>query len=364
MGLNSYYEIHAENHYEMGVALGRKFEKPIYCAVRELRRNHKIEDSWYKSIYERGFEMVEKNLPKVAAELKGYAAGAKVKRDEMWWIAMGYDVDNICDNHDWICRPRNHCTTVITNGGLLIGHNEDDCPESEDTLCIVKKTLPDLTILDLYYAGGLGGNSISINSHGYVHSVNSLPNSAYRVGLPRDLIARWISETGQPKARCSEMVDMPRMSGYSHNVVSLDGKVCNIESCAKTADFAEEKSPYCHTNHFLREIEACWHNEDVCTSIRRHRRAEYLAKQHETMELSHMKELLSDTLGWGDEQIFNENTIGRVIVDLQDPDALKAHIWLSRDADRDVDCDTDSDVEKYATENWRTYEISFMGRNR
>lgn len=360
MGLNIYHEINAENHHKLGLALGKEFEKPIYCAVRELCRKHKIEDSWYMAIYESGIKMVEKNLPKVAEELKGYAKGAKVKLHEMWWIAMGYDIDNICDNQDWICRPRNHCTTVIANGGLLIGHNEDDSPESADTLFIVKRILPELTILELYYAGGLGGNSISINSRGYVHSVNSLNHSAYREGLPRDLIARWISEAGQPKAYYSQMKDMPRMSGYSHNMVSLEGKVWNIESCAEKAGLAEEKSPYCHTNHFLRKIEGCWPDEDVCASIRRYRRAEYLAKQHETMTLSHMKELLSDTLGWGDEQIFNENTIGRVIVDLE---ALKAHIWLSRDADRDTDCDTDSDTDKYAYDNWRTYDISFMRGN-
>ncbi len=244
MDLNIYHEINADNHYEMGLALGQEFQQPIYCAVRELRRRHDIRDRWYMNIYERGIKMVEENLPQVAEELKGYARGAQVQCHEMWWIAMGYDMDNICDNHDWTYRPRNHCTTVIANGGLLIGHNEDDSPESADTLFIIKKSLPELTILDLYYAGGLGGNSIAINSRGYVHSVNSLPYSDYKEGLPRDLIARWISETGQPKAYFFQMEDMPRMSGYSHNMVSLEGKVCNIESCAEMAGFAEEKSPW------------------------------------------------------------------------------------------------------------------------
>lgn len=330
MSRKYYHKVEAKSHYDLGLKLGARFAKPIYCAVRDVKRNYDIHTRWYKKIFKRELERVGKAFPHVVQELVGYAKGADVELDEMWWTAIGDDIDNV------YC---NHCTTVVTNNGLLIGHNEDWSAECADELYIVKKSVPGLTILELYYAGGLGGNAISINSKGFVHAVNSLPQSPNGEGLPRDLIARWLSETGHPEADHQKMESLSRMSGYAHNIASPHRKIYSIESCAGNTHIRKRRSPFCHTNHFLRKIKGCPTCEDVTNSKQRRERAKELAKAR--MKVTEMKELLSDTVGRGNSAIFNENTIGRVVVDLE---SRKAHIWLLRDE----------------RSGWVTYDIRFL----
>ncbi len=346
MNRDSYYEVEAESRYHLGNKLGERFASTIHRELRKLKKKHHIQDAWYQSFYERAIERARREIPDVAEELEGYADGAEITLNEMWWLAMGYDINSIRHRHHGEGNGGNHCTTVITNNGLLVGHNEDDWPSTAEDLYVVKKMIPGRSILELYYAGGVGGNSISINSNGFIQAVNSLPDSKYREGLPCDLIARWLSETGNPEDDHQIMEQMTRMSGYSHNLVSYRGDVYNIESCAKKSvltELADLDLPFCHTNHFLQDIPECptdEDDEDVIASKNRYNKACELVKDH--MTVKEMRKLLSNDAGEDDNAIFNEGTIGRMIVDLE---LIEAHIWLYRDS----------------KSGWTTFDLRFMG---
>ena len=124
----------------------------------------------------------------------------------MWTVALD----------DELGGGREKCTTIITNSGRLINHNEDWEVGSEDRLCVVRKTVGRLTTLELFYKNTVGGNAVGINSRGFVHAVNEM-HAEKRLGVPRDLIARWLADSSSPEKDFWRFARMRRSSGGARN---------------------------------------------------------------------------------------------------------------------------------------------------
>lgn len=177
-------------------------------------------------------------------EMEGYAKGAGVDFLECWTRSL---------EDEFSFYRADHCTSIVTNDGKLISHNEDWANDAADEICVLQKTIGNLTLLELNYFNTLGGNSASINSYGYIHLINTLAHSDWQLGVPRNVIARFMSETKDPMQDFKRLASLKRATGYNHNIISMNGKMWNIESTAKAQMMIDLASPFVHTNHYLSE---------------------------------------------------------------------------------------------------------------
>ena len=91
------------------------------------------------------------------------------------------------------------CTTFVINNGQKLSPIMKIGKDSKNDIYILRKTIKDTTLLELYYYNTLGGISISINSFGLVQAINTLEHIDSQIGVPRNIIARWLSETKDPE---------------------------------------------------------------------------------------------------------------------------------------------------------------------
>ena len=313
----NYFEIAANTYYELGVQQGELFRDFVQESVWELRRegSQHARRNRLKSC----LAVTRKALPHVVEELEGYADGAQVSFDALWLLST--------ESEPFEAKAA-RCTTAVAHRGLLVGHNEDWDADEKDSICVMRKSIPPMTILELFYLNTLGGNALSVNSHGFVQAINTLTHTDEQIGVPRNMVARWLSETRSPDDDYKKLLRVRRDSGYSHNFVNTGGRIWNIECSATQQQLARPKSPFVHTNHFLtqlRRLQAADHSG----SANRYNRAS--SKMKDSMSVDAVKELLSDTSQGKDLSIFNRRTIARTIVDLQ---RMSLFIWLLREADR------------------------------
>lgn len=259
-------------------------------------------------------------FPHCVQEIEGYAAGAGVDFLELWTLSLEDEFSYYRDEH---------CTSVITNGGKLISHNEDWANDAADHICVLQKTIGDLTILELNYWTSLGGNSASINSHGYVQLINTLAHTDWQMGVPRNVIARFLSETSDPVKDFEKLRAIRRAAGYNHNIIDLNGNIWNIEATSKQCILSQPASPFVHTNHYLSEQLKPYEAQTGQTTFKRYEVATRRVKPH--MSRQELLELTSDDSQGSDLSIFNERTIARILIDLE---RKIASIWLRREAER------------------------------
>ena len=312
----NYYEITAYNHYDLGVQQGEMFAEDLRESVDELRADF----AWKtrRKAANAHLAITQKNFPHLIDELEGCADGAHIAFDDLWVLSTESEYPE---------AKIDRCTTVVTNHGALVAHNEDWEPDVEDGICVLRKTVGELTILELSYPGTLGGNSISVNSYGYIQAVNTLSHTDHQIGIPRNIVARWLSETKSPEKDYQRLCTMRRAGGYSHTFVSFGGKVWNMECSAAKQKLTQPKLPFVHTNHFLTELRTLEDTDNSCGTMNRYRRA--AARVKKSMSVCAARELMSDTSEDEILSIFNERTIARVIIDLE---ARKMHTWLLREA--------------------------------
>ncbi|MEK7211558.1 MAG: C45 family peptidase, partial [Patescibacteria group bacterium] len=308
--LKNYYEFTATNNFNLGLQMGRAFAHP--SRARLLR--YKKTGGWKKKIAaaEKVLALTEHQFPHLVEELRGYALGAKINFGDIWTVNLFED------------STGDKCTTIISNGGRLLGHSEDFDGAKND-IAVVKKTIGGLTILEIFYFNTLGGNAVSINSSGFVHAANSLFPADRQAGIPHNVIARWLSETKNPVADFARLKKISRDSGYNHNFINLRGQIFNIESTAKHALLSEVSSPFIHTNHYLSILKK-YEAYKKTSSFRRYD----FAKKHlaEKMTLQKIKYILGDVSEGKTNSIRNKETVGNVIIDLE---KRAAYIWLLRE---------------------------------
>jgi hypothetical protein len=259
----------------------------------------------------------QEHFPEYVEEIRGYAKGAGVDFLDLYTLSLEDEV-----NQDY---PENRCTTLITNNGGLIAHNEDWDKGSEDKICIVEKEIRGLKILELYYYNTLGGNSVSINSNGFVSCINSLSSKDTSIGLSKNVIARWLSETKDPEGDFKKLQELPRSLGYSGNIVK-NGKIWNIEYNSKSAVLTHPSSPFVHTNHYLTALSSSEANTNVNGTFNRYRIGTEKIKNK--MSIEEIEMLANDKTDGDVLSLMNERTIAKIIIDTNNN---FAKIWLLRE---------------------------------
>ena len=320
----NYYRVEAKTNYELGLRLGKIFKSAANSRVSKQRGK----PSWKRMVEasKKYLKITKHYFPQYIEELEGYAKGAGVNLYELWVLNM--ENPNI-----------DKCTTIVTNQGLLVSHNEDWGVGQEETISILQKTIGKLTIFELYYHNTLGGCSVSVNSYGYLQGINTLTHPEAQIGIPRNVVARFLSETDNPERDYQKLKTLPRELGYNHVIVNSQGKIWDIESTEKEAILLKPSSPFVHTNHFLSKLKTYERDDNLTGTFDRYRKAKELVKPW--MTETELMGLVSDTSEGKKVSIFNERTIGRMIVNFKE---RKAKVWLKREENL----------------GWVDYELDFL----
>lgn len=306
--------------------MGKKFADEARDAILEDTGRDKWEQRLKTS--EKLLNITKQYFPQYVEEMQGYAAGAGVNFLDLWTISMEGDADIEL-------RNQVKCTSVVTNQGKLLAHNEDhNTCGLQNTLCIVKKILKDITTLELFYYNTVGGTSVGINSHGFAQALNTLFDTKSQIGVPKNIIGRYLLETSDPQKDMEYVLTLPRASGYNHTIINKSGKVFAMELTIGPTEVFYPQTPYFHTNHLLTKPIPDYHGT-IC-------RLEVLKSiAKENMSVEEMKSLMSNTSKGADNSIMNERTVGSMIVDFEQNAAL---IRLLREDDK----------------GWVTYPLNFI----
>lgn len=314
----NFFTFSASTNFDLGLQLGETFRERTQESIAKGKENKDWEEKRTRSLdYLQKSEPV---FPQLVEEIKGYANGAGVDFIDLWTRSLEDEFDHY---------QQEKCTAVFTNNGLLVSHNEDWASNSQDNICVVKKSINGLTIFELFYFNTLGGNSISINSHGYVQSINTLSHSDWQIGIPRNVIARWLSETSDPEKDFEKLKSLKRSMGYNHVLVNLKGEIYNIECTSKQQELTKPLSPFVHTNHYtgtLKDTENKDIHETNSSTFNRYRKASSLVRSEITID--ELMILSSNQDEGPNQSILNERTIGKMIIDLENK---VAKVWLLRE---------------------------------
>lgn len=314
----NFFTFQADTNYELGLQLGSHFRSEVQAKMSVIVRD----EAWALTL-ERAKEYLvatEADFPQYVEEIRGYAKGAAVDFLEFWARSL---------EDEFSFFRGEHCTSIITNDGKLIAHNEDWATDAADQICIIQKTVDGLTIFELNYFLTLGGNSASINSHGFVQLINTLTHTDWQMGAPRNVIARFMSETGDPVRDFERLRSVKRSTGYNHTIIGLDGAMWNMETTAKHQVLLQPRSPFVHTNHYLSSQLSSFEAAVGATTRRRYEVASTRVQPH--MSVQQLMDVTNDTTQGPDLSIFNERTIARMIINLEQ---RVAHCWLAREADK------------------------------
>ncbi len=313
----NYFEITTKDNYDLGLQKGKLFGD----FARETFLQRKKEHNWIQKVEvaKLEFDITKNQFPQYIEEIEGYAKASNISLPEFWTISLEDDFDYTDEK----------CTTVVTNNGKLLSHNEDWEKGSENKIYLLKKTVGSLTTLEFFYINTLGGASVCLNSNGYAMTINTMDSTDRQVGIPRNVIARWLSETKNIKEDFEKLKTVKRSFGYNHIFVNIKGEVWDLESTATEQVLSTPTLPYVHTNHYLvKELQKFEEPRDSGSTYSRYQSACTNVKDNMTVEM--LTQLATDNSQGKDMSIYNERTIGRFVIDLED---RLAKVWLKREED-------------------------------
>jgi len=306
----NYYTFKADSNFALGEQMGKAFKKEAKQALEANRENweRKLE------IARKLLEVSENNFPKYVDELKGYAKGAEVDFLDFWTVSLETDVDI---DEDF------RCTNIITNSGKLMAHNEDhDDVGLENSVCVVRKEINGLGTLEVFYYNTVGGCSMGVNSFGFAQSMNTLNGVRKMIGIPRNFCGRAIQDAAEPLAEIEKLKNLPRVSGYNHNIIDPSGKILNVELTSQGCELTFPNSPFVHTNHCLLGDLGKTKPRDDHGTVSRLKVVKKLTKNK--MTTAEVKEMMNEG------GVMNERTIAKMMVDFE---RMVAEIWLLREKD-------------------------------
>lgn len=238
--------LHTEGNYsEIGKAIGKAQKKEIISLLDSIIIKKEV-----KAMSEKALIRHKKAFPDFVRELKGIANGAGV--DFLSLFAFNCFEDKISfKNHE------EKCTTIFwpDKKGGFIGHNEEEFGFNYGKLLLVHATIKGKgSFVSLNYPGILCGDSISINSHGLLHSIDTIyPLKVYPNGYARSFIGRALLESSSLKQTKQVLTKFPNFEGLYILAYSKNEKKCiGIETYGnKTSTMNLGNNPYVHSNHYI-----------------------------------------------------------------------------------------------------------------
>jgi hypothetical protein len=316
---NNYFEIKAQTAFELGIHKGELFGEFLRESLHDAKKDRHWSDNVRRST--NYLDATAKLFPQLVDEYRGYAQGAKVAFEDVWTLDLDEELDQ---------EREDKCTTIVSHSGFLVSHNEDWTADATDNICVLRRTIGQVTVFEIFYLNGLGGNSISVNSHGILQATNSVVHKDHQIGVPKKVFARLFSDTDSPDATYKIMAATQRASGYCHVLVDGTGKIWSIECSATRQLLIHPKPPYVHTNHYLAEsLTPLEGNDNRHGSFTRHAYA--TARAEELIAVDAARNFLHDSSQGSVRSIFNKRTIASMVFDV---DHSEAYVWLRREQEK------------------------------
>jgi predicted choloylglycine hydrolase len=316
----NFHHIDGRDHIAIGHALGETFGEIVAEYVEEERED----DDWPSTVEAAAahIPITKRYFPDLIDELEAYAAAAKIPFRELWATAIEADLDT---------AALERCTTVVTNQGRLIAHNEDWDGDAAEDICILKTTRPGLTVLEIYYYGcPLGGVALSMSSNGYIQAINSVEHADTQRGVPRSVFARATARIANLDSDLPALLEIPRASGFAHTIVDRAGRIVSLECSATRHALSRPQAPFAHTNHYLEpSLQAVAYGAPSASSSNRCSAAQAMVKPAMTPETLQL--LMDDQSKGKRNSIHNSSTIARALVDF---DQQTASMWLKQEKRR------------------------------
>jgi len=315
----NFHVFEARDHIDIGHQLGNRFGAILRDYLAEVRDSEfwGSQDDTSQLL----LNITREHCPRQIEELQAYAAAASVPFNDLWMLMVEEELSS-----DYVER----CTTVVTNSGRLVAHNEDWDADAAEDICIVKKSVGATKVLELYYYGcPLGGVALSIHSNGWIQTVNSLDHADWQPGVPKSVVARIVSECRNTESELEKLFALPRCSGFAHNLIDRHGRVTSVECTARRHCLTTPSLPFVHTNHVLSPALISW--DDAQHKKSTNKRYDCACESIQpAMNESTVIELMSDREHGKVSSVFNRNTIARAVVDLEQ---RQASFWLRREAE-------------------------------
>lgn len=313
-----YHEVEGRDPEHCGHELGRMFGPIVRNHIAKARSARLWEHRKRRATV--FLNTTAGYFPTYLSELQAYAAAARVALLDLWTMSIADELDG--DGFEG-------CTTVVTNAGRLVGHNEDWDRYSSEDICILRKKCGNVTTLELYYyACPLGGTALTVCSSGCIQAINSLTHSHRQKGVPKIVLARRLSEVRNASTEVPDVLSLPRCSGFAHTLLDGAGRLTMIEMTADNHVVCQPRLPFVHTNHIvgpeLRREDA---SKERSTFIRYETACRNVSA---SMARAELVRLLSDVSRGERFGIFNRDTIARGIVDLNE---RVAWFWLRRESE-------------------------------
>lgn len=242
-------EIDAKDHYEAGFTLGQLTAKLQHRFLDAFVPP----DDWNVLIRKSQpfLNATKKVFPQYIDEINGLANGSGIPFEKIW---VFHCLDEITQK-EYVEK----CSSVFIRqeegAGYIVGHNEDWDEWTRDFYFLLRRTLDNKTVLELGMAGNICAGTVSVNSGGMVQAINSLYHTDYQVGIPKQIVARWLSSRETLHVVREEFPKLKRAAGYAYNL-SQDGRILAIESSATRFEFYEaKKNYYVHTNNYIGILE-------------------------------------------------------------------------------------------------------------
>ncbi len=190
----------------------------------------------------------KKSFPHFVEEMRGLADGIEMPFERVWAFNCRDEVESPYPER---------CSSVFihTNSGWIVGHNEDDYwngfqeNEMREYYFMVSKTISGNGLTYLACPFMIGGETVSVNSSGIIQTINTLYHAHNQIGVPKNIIARAVSEAKSIEEIKGILAKTKRASGYCHNLLINNNLYC-IESTENNFEFIKTTDRFVHTNYF------------------------------------------------------------------------------------------------------------------
>jgi predicted choloylglycine hydrolase len=261
------------NPYEVGLAIGRRFEG-------QIREGLQRRADWFNELrsfmegdpasrYEPFVAAAREHFPEILEELRGWADGSGLAFEDLMVLNLKAELSTLMQ----IEAPESPgCSTIAFShaGRCLLAHNEDGHGAYSDLMFLVRVSRPDKPdFLCLTYPGILSGNGPAMNEAGIVLTTNYIGGLDVRRGIPRYVISRAVLDAGSLDEAVAIVTHPERAFSFHYNLGSRsEGKILSVETSVNDAEVHEVDGLYVHTNHFrLPGMEQIRQDEDyVATS--------------------------------------------------------------------------------------------------
>lgn len=285
------------SHYECGRQVGMALADVLHGSVANAYRwptdGYRWED--YRRAALPYLAATERAFPWVIDEIRGAADGAGVDFGDLFTnsveeiFSIPPDLVGRCS--DFAARA------PATEGRVLLAHNNDLSPATEDLIVGVEWRLPDHPGLFTVGVGGLYP-SIGLNAAGLCLTGNELTPNDDRAGIPRLLVARALLCGSTLDEAVSIALHPDRASSYNNLISACTGAIVSVEASATDHELIYPQDGWLvHTNHYVHPRMRRYERTPgaMATSISRYERAHALMQHRsEPVSLPLLKTFLAD----------------------------------------------------------------------